>query len=104
MFGALTPDAPNSLSRSIPMSSITDLAEMIVAPQRVYQAAFDADLRLLRAQHCATAIAAALKLVERNARRDGDGWDQAGHAEAVRYGIARLIGKRAFGKRWTKFY
>jgi hypothetical protein len=44
--------------------------------QRIYAAAFDADLRRLRTAHGASAIDAALKLIEqRSGRGERDQWD-----------------------------
>jgi hypothetical protein len=61
-----------------------------------HAAAYDADLRRLCAAHGASAIDAALKLIEKRSERDqrADNWDAQQHAFEVKRGVERVLRER----------
>jgi hypothetical protein len=74
---------------------VRELADRIAARQRLYGAAYDADLAQLRATHGPDAISEALALIERKAQHDASPWDASGHTRRVRAGIQELLRRKA---------
>jgi len=73
---------------------LADLVDQIASKRNLYQSCYAADLKRLETKHGAAVIAEALQLVERNAHRDADAWDQRGRATEVRAAVDRLLQHR----------
>jgi hypothetical protein len=67
------------------ITRIADLAEYLAGRCRVYDDAFAADLRRLRAAHGASTVVAALRLLDQ---------DRDGHRHAVQDGVERTLPRR----------
>jgi hypothetical protein len=77
------------------VTRVTDLAEYLADRRRVYDEAFAADLRRLRAVHGASSVIDALRLLEQQRAASGsDQWDRDGHRQAVQQGVERTIALR----------
>jgi N-formylglutamate amidohydrolase len=64
---------------------VADIAEYIAARTKLYDAAFEADLRRLRAAHGSSPVIEALRLLEQHAdRRDG-------YSQVARDSVARTL-------------
>jgi hypothetical protein len=64
---------------------VADIAEYLAGRCRVYDDAFAADLRRLRAAHGASTVVAALRLLDQHADQSHE------HKQAVREGVARTL-------------
>jgi N-formylglutamate amidohydrolase len=67
------------------VTRIADLAEYLAGRCRVYDEAFAADLRRLRAAHGSSTVIDALRLLEQHAASCSE------HKQAVREGVARTL-------------
>jgi N-formylglutamate amidohydrolase len=67
------------------VTRVADIAEYLAGRTKVYDAAFEADLRRLRAAHGSSTVIDALRLLDQHADQAHD------HKEAVRDGVAQTL-------------
>jgi hypothetical protein len=75
------------------VTRIADIAEYLAGRCRVYDDAFAADLRRLRAAHGSSTVIEALRLLERHAANP-DQRDRDEHRHAVQDGVERTLARR----------
>jgi hypothetical protein len=76
----------------MPPTRIADLVEKLLERERLYSAAFEADLARMTKVHGAAPMQEALALL--GARRADDRWDQQGHALAAARDIRGILQRR----------
>jgi N-formylglutamate amidohydrolase len=67
------------------VTRVADIAEYLAGRTKVYDAAFEADLRRLRAAHGSSTVIDALRLLEQHAASCSE------HKQAVREGVERTL-------------
>jgi hypothetical protein len=82
------------MSVIIPSRAILEIAEQILARERLYDAAFESDLTALRKRHGDGPVEEALAALEAREAEADEPWDQRGHTLEVQRGIARVLSER----------
>jgi hypothetical protein len=85
----------------MPLTRITELAEKILEREKIYDAAFRADLDLMKKLHGHEPVREALQLLaEAPPPTNPSKWNQRDHAARVRAGIGRFLFERRIANLW----